>query len=80
MTAKEFHFYFSWCINNGITIYPKPTTVPGIYKIIVNNRGNEKIGEGIYRNKALQNELNVWDKINSLYVEIYNRNNKPKAA
>ncbi|MDO5609094.1 MAG: hypothetical protein Q4G08_11635, partial [Capnocytophaga sp.] len=64
----EIHVIRRWCWDNGISIYPIPVIPNGkILKIAVNINGNEKIGTQTYDNK------NVYDKINELYRQIYER-------
>ena len=71
MNPKDYHKYFSWCTSNGITIYPKPLTPSGsILKIVVNNKGTEKIGEEKYTNDT------IYDKIKDLYKQIFNKHNQ----
>jgi hypothetical protein len=77
------------CIDNHITIYPKPSNL-GKYKIIINTNGREKVGEEIYENESYIKEMilhtpsgikrekikvpSVWDKIHELYKTICDRN------
>lgn len=71
MNTNDYHKYFSWCVNNGITIYPKPYTPNGsVLKIVVNNNGREKIGEEKYTDNS------IYDKIKDLYKQIFNKHNK----
>lgn len=70
MDAKEFHKYFSWCVGNGITIYPRPIVPNGsVLKIVVNSNGTEKVGE----EKFTDNK--IYDKIRELYKLIFNKHN-----
>jgi len=86
---NEFYKYSSRCIASNITIYPKPSN-HGKYKIIINRRGVEKVGEEIYEDKPYIKQVeqktttgvikvkvvvpSVWDKINELYKEICIKN------
>ena len=71
MDTKLYDKYFSWCVDNGITIYPKPYTPNGsVLKIVVNNNGREKIGEEKYTNDS------IYEKIKELYRDIFNKYNK----
>lgn len=89
MESRESHIYMKACIDNDITIYPKGSNV-GKYKIIINTRGREKVGEEIYQNDSYVKEVilhtpsgikrekiqvpSVWEKINELYKTICERN------
>ncbi|WP_233860872.1 hypothetical protein [Tenacibaculum piscium] len=58
----------SWCFENEIKIFPKPMISNGsVLKIVVSEKGNEKIGKDNYDNKE------VYKKINELYTQIYNK-------
>lgn len=59
-----------WCWDNDIKICPKPMVRDGsIVKILISNKGEEKVGKDTYSNKE------VYKKINELYIKIYNQNN-----
>jgi len=90
MEPRESYIYFKACVDNNITIYPKPSNT-GKYKIIINTKGKEKVGEEIYENEPYVKEVvlhtpnglkkekiqipSVWEKINELYKIICERNN-----
>ncbi|SOU87858.1 hypothetical protein [Tenacibaculum dicentrarchi] len=58
----------SWCLDNEIKIFPKPMVSSGaVLKIVVSNKGIEKVGKDNYDNKE------VYKKINELYTQIYNK-------
>jgi len=89
MESRESHLFMKACIDNNITIYPKGSNT-GKYKIIINTRGREKVGEEIYQDESYVKEVvlhtpsglkrekitvpSVWDKINELYKTICERN------
>jgi len=89
MRNEEHAKYFSLCVDSDIRIYPKPSNT-GKYKIIINRRGVEKVGDEIYEDKPYIKEVSqktttgvvklkvvvpsVWDKINELYREICIKN------
>lgn len=89
MESRESHIYMKACIDNDIKIYPKGSNI-GKYKIIINTRGREKVGEEIYQNEPYTKEVilhtpsglkrekiqvpSVWEKINELYKTICERN------
>ena len=58
MDGKEFYKYAKPCHDNHITIYPKASNC-GKYKIIINTRGKEKIGDEIYQDKSYIKEINL---------------------
>ncbi len=67
-----FHKHFTWCVNNGITIYPKPyNSIGTVLKIVVNNNGREKIGD------EKHTEETIYKKIKELYKQIFTKHNKP---
>lgn len=90
MESRESHIYMKACIDNNITIYPKGSNI-GKYKIIINTRGREKVGEEIYQDESYVKEVvlhtpsgmkrekikvpSVWEKIAELYKTICERNN-----
>lgn len=60
-----------WCLDNGIKFSPFPVVSNGsVLKIVKSENGNEILGEAIY------NSENVYEKINELYLSIYNKNNQ----
>ncbi len=89
MDGKEFYKYSKACNDQFITIYPKASN-SGKYKIIINTRGREKIGDEIYQDKSYIKEINlqtpngmkrvkvevpsVADKIFDLYKQICIKN------
>ena len=84
------YLYMKACLENEIKIYPKGSNT-GKYKIIVNTKGVEKLGDEIYEDKPYIKEVviktpkgnkiinkvvpSIWDKIDELYKEICIRNN-----
>jgi hypothetical protein len=90
MDSKLFYRYAKACNDNGTVIYPKPSN-SGKYKIIINRRGIEKVGEEIYQDQAYIKEEkfktpqgfkvikilvpSIWDKISDIYKEISEKNN-----
>lgn len=70
--------YQSWCIANGIKIYPIRLKVASErYKIGVQvNDAAPKTGEEIYTATTTTNTVGVYDKIIELYKHFYNKNNK----
>jgi hypothetical protein len=89
MDGKEFYKYAKPCMEAEITIYPKPSN-NGKYKIVINTRGREKIGDEIYQNESyIKSETirtpsgikvvkiqvpSVYDKILELYKAICLKN------
>jgi hypothetical protein len=89
MDGKEFYKYAKPCIEAQITIYPKPSNT-GKYKIVINTRGREKVGDEIYQNESyIKSEIirtptgmkvvsivvpSVYDKILELYKAICLKN------
>jgi hypothetical protein len=70
MEAKEFYKYTKWCWENDIYIVPQPINPNGsICKILLLNKGKQKIGEEKYTNEK------VYDKIKDLYKKIFIKNN-----
>jgi len=59
----------SWCFRNGIRIYPHPLDAKGTrLKIIVEKRGKQKLGNKVYDNESIYNEMN------DLYVYYFEKN------
>lgn len=75
---KEILTYQSWCINNGIKIYPvRLITASERYKIGVQvNDSAPKNGKEIYTVTTTKNSVGVYDKIIEMYKYFYNKNNK----
>jgi hypothetical protein len=89
MDSKLSYQYAKACHNHGTTIYPKPSNT-GKYKIIINTRGTEKIGEETYQDQSYIKELiiktpqgikriktvvpSIHDKIADLYKQICETN------
>lgn len=71
MTKDDLNKYTAYCWNENIFIVPKPITSNGsICKILMINKGKEKVGEEKYSNEK------VYDKIRELYQKIYEANHK----
>ncbi|UOX35288.1 hypothetical protein LXD69_07155 [Flavobacterium sediminilitoris] len=60
MDQKEAYIYKKWCLENKITIYPKPVTNNGSRcKIVINRNGKEKIGSEIYEVQKTFKEVEI---------------------
>lgn len=90
MDGNEFYKYAKPCNDNQIFIFPKASN-SGKYKIIICDRGKEKVGNEVYEDVAVTkiNQImtttgpqkvkeiipSVWDKIFELYKAICLKHN-----
>ena len=69
--------HIKWCWDNHVFIYPKPLNSLGtIIKIAISKKGKEKTGELKFSQESKKDKIKIYEKINEMYLEIFNKNHK----